>query len=307
MSLILVVILSLLLPMKSILAQPRKLRVCVGDFPSYGIALDYLLQNKERYEVSVSTVHACAVRFKKKYFDLIMADSFIYVMNYLDTPDMRIVSLTNYSDGVDQVIGQKGRSVAELRGSRWALQRGSLSTVLLNFYLKSQGLGLRDVIMEDVKVENTPQAIGKTRFHGVVNWHPYTRLALDRGGQVLATSADYQDKLFDFVVVRRSSLGAYRPLIKAYLQERLARARNREQLYEHYAKAKKISVAHAIADFQGVYIYDSAARMKQELPRALQSLRVSAEVADISLYSGQAVQEQLRQREKEIFDFSLLD
>lgn len=300
-------LLSLLLPTDTIFARPQKLRVCVGDFPSYVIALDYLLQNKEQYEVSVSTVHACAVRFKKNYFDLIMADSFIYVTNYVDTPDIRIISLTNYSDGVDQVVGQKGRPLSELRGSRWALQRGSFSTVLLSFYLKSQGLGLRDVIMEDVKVENTPQAIGKTRFHGVVNWQPYARQAVLRGGQVLATSADYQDKLFDFVVTRKSAMDQYRPLIKAYLQERIVRARHRQQLYGQYAKEKKISVEQAIADFQGVYIYDSSSHMKQEQARVLQSLRVSAEVADISQYSGRAVQEQLKLREKEIFDFSLLE
>lgn len=304
---LLVIMLGLFMQLETASAASNKLRVCVGDFPSYSIALDYLMKNKDKYEVSQSTVHACAVRFKKNYFDLIVADSFIYVTNYLDSPELRIVSLVNYSDGVDQIVGQKGRNPSELRGSRWALQRATVSTVLLSFYLKSQGLSLRDVVLEDVKVENTPQAIGKTRFHGVVNWQPYTRQSLARGGQVLATSADFQDKHFDFVVTRKSSMERHHSLIKGYLQERLIRASKRDQLYASYAQQKRISVEEAAADLAGLYIYDSAVSVKQDQAKVLRSLYLAAEVADISQYSGQRLQEQLKLHEKEIFDFSLLD
>lgn len=288
-------------------AQTPKLRVCVGDFPSYAIALDFLLERKDDYEVSQTTVHACSVRFKKNYFDLIMADTYIFVTNDLEGLDSRIVSLVNYSNGVDQVIGQKVRSPAELRGSRWALQRGTMSTVLLSFYLKSQGLTLRDVIMEDVKVENTPQAIGRTRFHGAVNWQPYSREAVARGGQVLATSADYQDKLYDIVVTRKSALDRHRAQIQAYLNERLARARNKDRLYESYAKLRGIPLALVSQDFQGLEIFQAAADVKQEQAEVLKSLRTSAEVADMMQYSKSAVQAQLKQREAAIFDFSLLE
>jgi hypothetical protein len=289
------------------LALSRKLRVCVGDFPSYTIALDYLLERKDEYEVSQTTVHACSVRFKKNYFDLIMADSYIFVSNDLEGFDSRIVSLVNYSDGVDQVLGQKAGSPAELRGSRWALQRGTLSTVLLSFYLKSQGLTLRDVIMEDVKVENTPQAIGRTRFFGAVNWQPYSRQALARGGQVLATSADFQEKLYDIVVTRRSALDQHRPQIQAYLKERLLRAQNKDKLYEAYSKLRGIPLPLVAQDFQGLAIFKTAAEVKQEQAKVLQSLRISAEVADILQYSGTAVQAQLKHKEAQIFDFSLLE
>lgn len=290
-----------------ILAQTRKLRVCVGDFPSYAIALDYLLDHKDDYEVSQTTVHACSVRFKKNYFDLIMANTYIFVTNDLEGVDSRIVSLVNYSDGVDQVLGQKGGSPGNLRGSRWALQRGTTSTVLLSFYLKSQGLTLRDVIMEDVKVENTPQAIGPTRFFGTVNWQPYSRQALARGAQVLATSADYQEKLYDIVVTRRSALEQYRPQIQAYVKERLLRARDKDRLHEAYAKLRGLPLPLVAQDFQGLAIFKTAAEVKQEQAKVLRSLRTSAEVADIIQYSGTSVQAQLRQRETEIFDFSVLE
>jgi len=289
------------------LAQEKKLRVCVGDFPSYAIALDYLLDHKDDYEVSQSTVHACSIRFKKNYFDLIMADTYIFVTNDLDGVESRIVSLVNYSNGVDQVIGQKGSSPKDLRGSRWALQRGTTSTVLLSFYLKSQGVALGDVILEDVKVENTPQAIGRTRFHGAVNWQPYSRQAVARGGQVLATSADYQEKLYHIVVTRKSALDRHRPEIQAYLKERLLRARNRDKLYENYAKLRDIPLPLVSQDFPGLEIFQTAGGVKQEQAKVLKSLRTSAEVADVMQYSGNAVQTQLKQREAEIFDFSLLE
>jgi ABC-type nitrate/sulfonate/bicarbonate transport system substrate-binding protein len=279
----------------------------VGDFPSYAIALDYLLEHKDQYEVSQTTVHACSVRFKKNYFDLIMADTYIFVTSDLDGLDSRIVSLVNYSDGVDQVLGQKVASPGELRGSRWALQRGTMSTVLLSFYLKSQGLTLRDVITEDVKVENTPQAIGRTRFFGAVNWQPYSRQALARGGQVLATSADFQEKLYDVVVTRKSALDHHRPQIQAYLKERLFRARNKDRIYEAYAKLRGMPMPLVAQDFQGLAMFKTGAEVRQEQPKVLQSLRTSAEVADIMQYSGTTVQSQLKQKETEIFDFSLLE
>jgi hypothetical protein len=288
-------------------ARAQKLRVCVGDFPSYMVALDYLMDHKDKYEVSLSTVHACSVRFKKSYFDLILADPFIYVTNFMDAGDVRIVSLASYSDGADQIVVQKGRGPAELRGTRWALQRGTLSSMLLSFYLRKFGLTLRDVVLEDVKVENTPQAIGKTRFHGAVNWQPYTREAVSRGGQVVATSADFQDKLFDFVVTRKSALEKHRSLIKAYLQERLIEARKREKLYANYAQFKKVPLEQAAEDFAGLHLYESAAEVRREHARLLQNLRLAAGVADMSQYSGQRSQDQLKQREAEVLDFSLLE
>jgi ABC-type nitrate/sulfonate/bicarbonate transport system substrate-binding protein len=303
---LLLVCLALSLPLET-QAQSRKLRVCVGDFPSYSIALDFLLERKDDYEVSQTTVHACAVRFKKNYFDLIMADTYIFVTNDLDAVNSRIVSLVNYSDGVDQIVGQKGSSPAELRGSRWALQRGTMSTVLLSFYLKRHGLTLRDVITEDVKVENTPQAIGRTRFLGAVTWQPYARQALARGGQVLATSADFHEKLYDIVVTRKSAIDQHRDQIQAYLKERLIRARNKDQLYEAYAKLRGIPLPLVAQDFQGLGIFKTAAEVRQEQPKVWQSLRTSAEVADIMQYSGTAVQALLKQKEAEIFDFSLLE
>jgi ABC-type nitrate/sulfonate/bicarbonate transport system substrate-binding protein len=298
---------SMLLAAPPAPAKVQKLRVCVGDFPSYLVALDYLLANKGKYEVSLSTVHACSVRFKKNYFDLILADPFIYATNYLDAGDARIVSLASYSDGADQIVVQKGRGSEDLRGSRWALQRGTLSTMLLSFYLRRFGLTLRDVTLEDVKVENTPQAIGKTRFYGAVNWQPYTREAVARGGQVVATSADFQDKLFDFVVTRKSALEQHRSLIKAYLQERLVQARQREKLNASYAQLKKIHVEQAAEDFVGLHLYESAAEVRREQSRLLQNLRLAAEVADMSHYSGQKLQELLKLREAELIDFSLLE
>ncbi len=288
-------------------ARPRKLRVCVGDFPSYTIGLDYLLEHKDKYEVSQSTVYACSVRFKKKYFDLILADSFIFVTNYLDGDDTRIISLVNYSDGVDQIVGQKDHAKMNLRGSRWALQRGTVSTVLLNLYLKSRGLTLRDVVLEDVKVENTPQAIGRSRFYGAVNWQPYTRQSVARGAQVLATSADYQDKLYDFMVTRTSALVEHRALIQAYVEERLLRAKNKDRLYASYAASNKIPVDLATEELLGLFVYSSAAEIKQDQAKVLNSLHQAAEVADISQYSGQSVQTLLKKREGSIFDFSLLE
>lgn len=292
---------------EKVMARSKKLRVCVGEFPTYAIALDYLLQNKQHYDVSISTVHACSVRYKKNYFDLVLADSYIFVTNYLDDADNSIVSLVNYSDGIDQIIGQKGKTAAALQGSRWALQRGTMSTVLLSFYLKSRQLSLRDVVLEDVKVENTPQAIGRGRFQGVVNWQPYAREALERGGELLATSADFQDKLFDFVVTRRSAIHGHRALIQAYLQERLRRAQNMEQVYAAYARKKQVSAPQAAADFAGIFIYRTAAEVRRDQLRVLQSLRIAAEVADISQYSGRHIQELLKLREAEIFDLSLIE
>ncbi|HET9241032.1 MAG TPA: ABC transporter substrate-binding protein [Oligoflexus sp.] len=304
--LLLLVCLALGMPLQ-MSAQTRKLRVCVGDFPSYAIALDYLLDHKDDYEVSQTTVHACSVRFKKNYFDLIMADTYIFVTSDLEGVDSRIVSLVNYSDGVDQVLGQKGGNPGTLRGSRWALQRGTTSTVLLNFYLKSQGLSLRDVVMEDVKVENTPQAIGRTRFFGAVNWQPYSRQALARGAQVLATSADFPEKLYDIVVTRKSALDQHRPKIQAYVKERLQRARDKNRLYAAYAKLRGIPLPLVAQDFQGLVIFKTAAEVRKEQAKLLQSLRTSAEVADVMQYSGTSVQEQLKQREAGIFDFSVLE
>lgn len=302
-----VLLLAFIAVLDSPVAQAQKLRVCVGEFPSYAIGLDFLLQNKRDYEVSQSTVYACSIRFKKNYFDLVLGDSFIYVTNYLEDPGNRIVSLVNYSDGVDQIIAQKGKSPTDLPGSRWALQKGTMSTVLLSFYLKTRQLSLRDVVLEDVKVENTPQVIGPTRFYGVVNWQPYARNAVQRGAQVLATSADFQDKLYDFVITRQSVIEKYRTKIRAYLQERLQRARNMNQVHTSYAAVRKVSAQQSISDFEGLYIYRSKAEVLRDQERVLQSLRVSAEVADISQYSGTQVQDLLKKREKDIFDFSMVE
>jgi NitT/TauT family transport system substrate-binding protein len=142
---------------------------------------------------------------------------------------LSVIAVMDTSSGADALLARRDiESLADLAGRRVALQRDSVNLLVLTAALDKVGLTPADVTLVDA----TPDALlplwQREEVDAAVAYEPFARRLREAGAQVLFSSRDTPELIFDVIAVHRDAIpGRHRTL------ERLAGAVMRAQAHVH--------------------------------------------------------------------------
>lgn len=198
------------------------LRMAGSDWPVWETARGMSALNQtDNFEYSYEKYATCINGFAQGKYDVTFMTLYDFIATQRDNPNGVIIAATDFSSGGDGVILRKNISSASaLKGKKLGLQADSISLYVAHLYLKKNGLSLSDVKISNVKGEFVSKAFFANKsLAGIVGWNPNLDDAI-AAGNLVATSADFPENVFDVIVVNRESLAknraAYLDLLKKW-------------------------------------------------------------------------------------------
>lgn len=142
-----------------------------------------------------------------------------------------VVQVTDISNGADVILVRQGvERMEDLRGKRVGVEATALGVYMLSRALALHGMGLEDVEMVHLEVNEHREAWLAGKVDAVVTFEPVRQQLIDEGGIILFDSSMIPGEIMDLLVVRESLLESRREqvdhLIEAWHQalEHLARS-----------------------------------------------------------------------------------
>jgi NitT/TauT family transport system substrate-binding protein len=120
-----------------------------------------------------------------------------------------IIVLTDFSEGNDMIIGKKGiDSIKDLKGKTVGLEKELVEHLLLVTALEKNGLKEEDVKIDNVKTEETTQALKGGKVDAIGAWYPRSGLTLQEvaDSKALFTSKEAPGLIYDALQVDPASL-----------------------------------------------------------------------------------------------------
>jgi NitT/TauT family transport system substrate-binding protein len=121
----------------------------------------------------------------------------------------RLILLTDYSNGNDQVIGRPGvKSFTDLKGKKVGLELTLVEHLLFLKALEKFSMKPSDVSLVNFPTNETPQALASGQVSAVAAWYPVSAQARKAvaGSKALFTSADVPGLIYDTLAVNPASL-----------------------------------------------------------------------------------------------------
>jgi NitT/TauT family transport system substrate-binding protein len=117
--------------------------------------------------------------------------------------DLKIVLVNDNSTGNDKIIAREGiTSVADLRGTRVAVEQGTVDHYLLLLALAEANLTAEDIELVALPTNAAAAAFAAGQVDAVGAFAPFTSVALARpGSRAIATSAEFPGAIPDHLVV----------------------------------------------------------------------------------------------------------
>lgn len=204
-----------------------ELRMAGSDWPVWETVRGMSELNKlNGFSYTYEKYGTCIDGFAVGKYDITFMTIYDFIATQRDNPNGVIIAATDYSAGGDGVVlRSEFSSASQLKGKKLGLQTDAISLYVANLYLKKNGLSLNDVKLSSVKGEFVSKAFAKNKsLAGIVGWNPNLDGAIDAGGKLVATSADFPENVFDVVVVNKKSLKNNRAAYLHFLKEMFAAA-----------------------------------------------------------------------------------
>jgi NitT/TauT family transport system substrate-binding protein len=155
-------------------------------------------------------------------------------------PTVRIIYLTDYSDGSDGIIGRNVTSPADVKGKTIGREDVLFEKVLLRAYLKKGGLTEKDVTLKDIPAPDAASAFAAKRVDVAVTFEPFMSKAAKEGGGKVIFSTKGTNLIADVIAVRQSVLDKRKPELVSLLK---AADKASKLLQANDADALKMSAA----------------------------------------------------------------
>lgn len=201
------------------------LKMAGSDWPVWETARGMSELNRLKgFSYTYEKYGTCIDGFALGKYDMTFMTLYDFIATQRDNPNGVIIAATDYSSGGDGVVLRGGiASASDLKGKKIGLQTDAISLYVANLFLKKNGMSLNDVKLSNVKGEFVSKAFAKNKsLAGIVGWNPNLDGAIDAGGKLVATSADFPENVFDVVVVNRESLKNNRAAYLTFLKDMFA-------------------------------------------------------------------------------------
>jgi len=148
-------------------------------------------------------------------------DTFIfYNAKKLDVKQVLAVDFSKGGEGI--VAAADIKTVTDLKGRTLGAEEGSSTYFFMLNLLAEHGMSTKDVKLQSMRAGDAGAAFAAGRLDAAATWDPWLAKAKERGGHILASSADLPGLIVDTVAFR-SSVIEKRPqdiqnFIKAYFE-----------------------------------------------------------------------------------------
>jgi NitT/TauT family transport system substrate-binding protein len=133
-------------------------------------------------------------------------------------PSVRIIYLTDYSDGSDGIIGRNINAPADAKGKTIGREDVLFEKVLLRAYLNKGGLTEKDVTLKDIPAPDAASAFAAKRLDIAVTFEPFMSKAAKQGGGKVIFSTKGTNLIADVIAVRQSVLDKRKPELISLLK-----------------------------------------------------------------------------------------
>lgn len=210
-------------------AENKPLTVGMTTWVGYGLL--HLAQQKGYFkeqgvDVSLTTVQdkpstAAAIATGRLDGWATTVDTFIfYNAKKLDIKQVLAVDFSKGGEGI--VAAGDIKTVADLKGRTLGAEEGSSTYFFMLNLLADSGVSVKDVKLQSMRAGDAGAAFAAGRLDAAATWDPWLSKAQERGGHILASSADKPGLIVDTVAFR-SDVIEKRPedvknFIKAYFE-----------------------------------------------------------------------------------------
>ncbi|MEP0911991.1 ABC transporter substrate-binding protein [Leptolyngbya sp. GB1-A1] len=220
-------------------------------------------------------------------------------------PTLKILMISDYSNGADGILGRNINRAADLRGKKVAREDAPYAKIFLGSYLKQAGLSEKDVEVVSLSASDAATAFAAGRVDAATTYEPWlSKTVEEANGQILFTSKD-TNVIPNGLAASAETIASRRDDILKYMRaidKALAFAKtNPEEANQICAKKLGITAAEIPPQLSGIRIFD--VKGNQEGPMNLSSPYSLVK----SLQSGEQIITQLGLISKPIDAASLVD
>jgi NitT/TauT family transport system substrate-binding protein len=175
-------------------------------------------------------------------------------------PSVKIVYVTDYSNGSDGIIGRNIKLPQDIKGKTIARENMLYEKVFLREYLKKAGLTEKDVQIKDMVAADASKAFVNKQVDAAVTYEPFLSKAANTGGGNVIFSTKDTNLIADVIVVREQLLKNRKSELQAYLKAvdkaiKLIKAEDPEALKITSAQMS-ISVDEVKSALKGIKLFD---------------------------------------------------
>ena len=183
-----------------------------------------------------------------------------------DGIDLRVVAVIDESQGGDVVLVAPGiTSLAQLKGTRIAVETRTTGALILHQLLKAAGLQANEVQVFNIEATEQLVALKSRQVTVAISHEPVAQHLRDAGFTPLFDSAQLPGQVIDVYAVRTDFLRAFPGQVDAFL---VAWQRGVQEFQQHPAKSVKllapgvdITPEHYLEAMNQVRLFDGAASL----------------------------------------------
>lgn len=186
--------------------------------------------------------------------------------------DSKIVSIIDYSSGVDAIIGNVSiKSINDIKGKRVAYEEGTLEEFFLASVLREYALSLDDVVSINASPEDSAKKLTAGEVDVAVTYEPYLSSALKDNNVRIVYSTNEDPSMISDVLMTTTSFVDNNPeiikkILTSYFKALTYLDTNPEESYTIIAKEFGIKENEAKNQLQGVLILTLAENKKAFKP-----------------------------------------
>ena len=131
---------------------------------------------------------------------------------------LKVVAAVDFSNGADGIVAREGiDDLADLAGTRVAVEVGTLTHFMLIRALERTGLGEDDVKIVNLSMEEALRAFEADEIDAAAFWEPFLGKAATGGRRTIFTSREIPGEILDVLAVREGFLAEHREQVEALL------------------------------------------------------------------------------------------
>ncbi|ALP91408.1 ABC transporter substrate-binding protein [Clostridium butyricum] len=189
-----------------------------------------------------------------------------YVLSYSDAiapfnsgADFKVVMVEDYSAGSDGLVATPDiKSIKDLKGKQVATEIGSVDQMFLYRCLSDAGMIPKDIDLINMDIASAGNAFIAGKVDAAAIWDPSLTQAVDNGGNLLTTTADYPGLIPACLTVNGETLknrgNDIKKVIKAWYSSLEGYEKNKEEFEKVVSEAADISVEDFQMLMKGVHL-----------------------------------------------------
>lgn len=194
--------------------HPPVFRIATNQWPGYEML--YLARNLGYYnelpirlvEVSSNNIVTRGLRNGTLEAGCLTLDEAITLLQ--DSVDIRVILVVDESCGGDVLMAKPEiKNLSDLRGKRIGLENSTVSAILLDAALDEAGIKTDEITQIPMAIDEHLNGYLENKFDAVATFEPVRSQLLNKGANILYSSAKIPGRIVDVLVVRGDVMDAY--------------------------------------------------------------------------------------------------